>query len=83
VRAVVSDQLQRAGIVPAQELDSGVVGDRIGEVHDLAIEGHGDRALREGFGDALDDLATGDAGGMLALRAIGECQDDHSSFDLF
>jgi hypothetical protein len=77
VRAIVPDQLQRPRVLAAEELDSGVPGDRIGEIGHRAVERHGDGALGQRLGDALRDLAAGGAGGVLALGAIGECQGDH------
>ena len=47
MRGVVADQFERARVVAGKELDLGVVVDRIGEVGNLAIERHGDRALGE------------------------------------
>ena len=78
MRAVVPDQLERARVLAANELDPGVPADRIVEIGDGAVERHRDRALGERLGDAFGDLAAGDAGGELALRAIGECQGDHA-----
>ena len=53
VRGVVPDQLERFRVGARDELDRGVVGDRIGEVGELAVEAHGHRALGERRRDRL------------------------------
>ena len=80
VRGIVPDQLQRARILAVEELDLGILGDRIGEIGHGAVERHGDGALGERLGDAFHDLAAGDAGVVLALGAIGKCQGNHQIF---
>jgi hypothetical protein len=80
VRGIVPDQFQRARILAVQEFDLGVLGDRIGEIGDRAVESHGDGALGQRLGNAFHDLAAGDAGFVLALGAIGECQGNHQMF---
>ena len=55
------DELERARIVAGQELDPGVASDGIGKVGERAVERHRHRALGERLGDALRDLAAGDA----------------------
>ncbi len=63
MRGVVPDQRQRARIVAGDDLDPRIRGDRIGEVGELAVERHRHRLLGERLGNALGDLAAGDAGG--------------------
>ncbi len=77
MRGVVPDQLQRARVVAGEELDLGVALDRIGEVGDRAVERHRDRALGERGRDALGDVETGDALGILPTCAVGKGQRDH------
>ena len=60
MRAVVPDQLQRARVVARDELDLGVLLDRVGEIGDRAVERHRDRALGERGRDALGDVEAGD-----------------------
>jgi hypothetical protein len=61
MRGVVPDQFQRARVLARQELDLGVLLDRIGEVGDHAVERHGDGALGERGRNALGDVETGGA----------------------
>ena len=77
MRGVVADQFQRARVLARDELDLGVLLDRIGEVGDLAVERHRDRALGERGRDALRDVETGDVVGVVAARAVGKGQGDH------
>ena len=78
MRGVVADQFQRARVLARQELDLGVLLDRVGEVGDRAVERHRDRALGERGRNALGDVETGDALGILPTRAVGKGQRDHS-----
>ena len=78
MRGVVPDQLQRARVVARQELDLGVLLDRIGEVGDRAVERHRDGALGERGRNALGDVETGDALGIFPTCAVGKGQRDHS-----
>ena len=80
MRGIVPDQLQRARVLAVEELDPGILGDRIGQIRHGAVEGHGDRALGKGLGNAVHDLPAGDAGIVLALGAIGKCQGNHQIF---
>ena len=73
---VVPDQLQRAGIVAGDELDVRILGDRIGEVADHAVERHCHRALGERGRDALGDVEPGDVPGEFALGAVGKGEGD-------
>jgi hypothetical protein len=78
VRAIVADELEGARVLAGDELDLGVAPDRIVEIGERAVERHRDRALRQRLRDALfGDGAAGDAGLVLPLRAVGECQGDH------
>ena len=79
VRAVVADQLQRARVLAGEEFDLGVALDRVGEVGERAVERHRDRALGERGRDALGDVETGDAVGIVPTRAVGKGQRDHHS----
>ena len=56
VRAIVADQLQRARIFAAHELDSGIAMQPVGKVSQHAVNGHGHRALGQRGGDRLCDL---------------------------
>jgi hypothetical protein len=76
---VVADQFERARVLAREEFDPGVGADRIGEVAHLAIQHHRDRTLRERGRDALGHVVTGNIGGKLPTRAVGEGQRDHSS----
>ena len=77
VRGVVADELQRARIVAGEELDLGVVLDRIGEVGELAVERHGDRALGERRRNALGDVEAGGVWRIVPTRAVGKGHGDH------
>ena len=61
MRAVVPDEFQRARVFAGEELDLGVMLDRIGEIGDRAIERHRDRALGERGRNAFGDIEAGDA----------------------
>ena len=61
MRGVVADQFERARVLAGDELDLRVLLDRVGEVGELAVERHRDRALGERGRDALRDVETGDA----------------------
>ena len=75
--AIVADELERAGILAADEFDFGVLMDGIGEIDHRAIQRHGDGALGERGGDGFGDLEAGDARRELTLRAIGESHGNH------
>ena len=81
VRAVVADQFQRARILAVDELDLGVVLDRVGEVGELAVQRHRHRALGERGRDALGDVETGGVLGEFAAGAVGEGDGDPAAFD--
>ena len=78
MRGIVADQFERARVLARHELDLGVLLDRVGQVGELAVERHRDRALGERGRDALGDVETGDAVGIFAARAVGEGQGDFS-----
>ncbi len=78
VGGVVADQFQRARVVARQEFELGVLLDRIGEVGDSAVERHRHGALGERGRDALGDVETGGALGILPTCAVGKGQRDHS-----
>ena len=77
VRGIVANKFQRARIVAGEEFDLGVVLDRIGQIGDLAVERHGDRALGERRRNAFGDVEAGGVGGKLPTRAVGKGQRDH------
>ncbi len=77
VGGVVADELERARVVAGQELDLGVLADRVGEVGELAVERHRHRALGERGRDALGDVETGDVLGIVPTGAVGKGQRDH------
>ena len=77
MRGVVADELERARVLAGDELDRGVALDRVGEVADLAVERHRDRALGERGRDALRDVEAGDVVGIVPTRAVGKGQRDH------
>ena len=79
VRGIVADQFQRARIVAGQELDLGVVLDRVGKIGKPAVKRHRHRALGERRRNAFGDIEAGGVGGVLPTRAIGKGQRDHSS----
>ena len=79
MRGVVPDQFERARVLAGDELDLGVLLDRVGEVGDHAVERHRDRALGERGRNALGDVEAGDAVGEFAARAVGKGQGDHRS----
>ena len=59
MRGVVADQLQRARIVAAEELDLRISVDRVCEIGDHAVERHRDGALGERGRNGLGDLEAG------------------------
>ena len=75
--AVMADQLERARVVAGEELDLGVVLDRVGQVGKLAVERHRDRALGERRRNALGDVEAGGVRGIVPARAVGKGQGDH------
>ncbi len=77
MRAVVPDQLQAARVLAGEEFDFRVALNRVVQVHERVVERHRDRALGERGRDALGDVKTGDAVGVLPTRAVGKGQSDH------
>jgi hypothetical protein len=77
VGGVVADQLQRARVVAGDELDLGILLDRVGKVGERAVERHRHRTLGKRRRDALGDIETGDVLGVLPARAVGKGQRDH------
>ena len=77
MRGIVSDQAECAGIVAGDDLDPGVLVDRVGEVGEVAVERHRHGLFGQRFGDAFGNFPTGDAGRKLANRIVGEGQSDH------
>ena len=73
---VVPDQFQRARIVAGDDLDLGVLVDRVGEVGEHAVERHRHGLLGERRRDALGDLEAGGAAGIFPGLAVGEGDDD-------
>ena len=61
VRGVVPDQLQRFRVGAGDDLDRGVLVDRVGEVGEPAVDHHRHGLLGQRLGDALGQLAAGDA----------------------
>ena len=60
---VVADERERPRIVAGDDLDLGILVDRVGEIGNPLVERHRHRLLGERFGDRFGDLAAGDAGG--------------------
>src|SRR5207249_3229736 len=77
MRAVVPDQLEAARILASEELDFRVALNRVVQVHERVVERHRDRAFGERGRDALGDVETGDAFGIVPTRAVGKGQGDH------
>ena len=73
---VVPDQFQRARIVAGDEFDLRITLDRVGEIGELAVERHRDRALGERGRDALGDIEAGGVFRELAPGAVGEGEGD-------
>ena len=80
--AIVPDQLQAALVLAGEKLDLGVALDRVRQIGDHAFERHRHRALGERGRDALGDVETGDAVGILPTGAVGERQGDHDDLVL-
>ena len=76
MRGVVADELQRARIVAGEELDLGVVLDRIGQVGELAVERHRHRALGKRRRNALGDVEAGGVVRIIPTGAVGKGQRD-------
>ena len=76
VGAIVPDQFQRARIVTGDEVDLGIVFDRIGEIGQRAVQRHHDGALGERGRNALGDVEPGGAAGIFAGLAVGEGDGD-------
>ena len=77
MRGVMADELERARILPIDELDLRIVFDGIGEIGELAVDGHGDAALGERGRNALGDFAAAGAGRVRARRAVRKCHANH------
>ena len=77
MRGVVADEFERARVVAGEELDLGVMLDRIGQIGDLAVERHGDRALGERRRNAFGDVEAGGVLRIVPTRAVGKGQRDH------
>ncbi len=77
VGAIVADQLEAAPVIAGEKLDARVALDRIGEIGDDALERHRHRALGERRRDALGDVETGCAVGIVPTGAVGKRQGDH------
>ena len=77
VRGVVADEFQRARIVAVEELDLGIVLDRIGEIGELAVERHRHGALGERRRNALGDIEAGGVLRVFPTRAVGKGHGDH------
>jgi hypothetical protein len=76
--AVVPDQLERARVLAGEEFDFAVGADFLGQIPNLAVDGHRHRALGQRRGNAFGDVETGDAVLVLPTRAVGKGQRDHS-----
>ena len=74
---IVADQLERARIVAGEELDLGIVVDRIGQIGKLAVERHGDRALGKRRRNPLGDVEAGGVWRIVPTRAVGKGHGDH------
>ena len=77
VRGVMADQLERARVIPGEELDLGVVFDRIGQIGKLAVERHGDRPLCKRRRNPLSDVEAGGVWRIVPTRAVGKGHGDH------
>ena len=55
----------------------GIALDRIGEIGELSVERHRNRALGERRRDRLGDVEAGDAAGIVPTRAVGKGHRDH------
>src|SRR5215217_2893748 len=81
MRGVVADQLQRARVLAAEELNPGIAFDFVVEVGERPVERHRDRALRERRRNALRDIQTGNPVWKLPTRAVGKGQRDRTGHD--
>ena len=79
MRRVMADEFEGARVVAGDKLDLGVMLDRVGQVRELAVKRHGDRALGERRRNALGDIETGCVGRIVPARAVGKGQGDHHS----
>ena len=77
VRGVVANELERARIVSREELDLGIVRDRIGKIGELAVQRHGDRALGKRRRNPLGDVEAGGVWRIVPTRAVGKGHGDH------
>src|SRR5262249_53080552 len=59
-----------------QDLDGGILLDRIGEVCQTSVDHHRHGLLGERFGNALSERLAGDSSGKGPLGTVGKCQGD-------
>ena len=69
---IVADQLQRARIIAGDEFDFGVTGNRISQIADHAIKGHGHGALGQRGRNPLGNIETRYAGGKFTDSPVGK-----------
>ncbi len=79
MRGIVANKFERARVVAGEELDFGVVVDRIGKIGELAVERHRHRALGKRRRNALGDVEAGGVLRILPTCAVGKGQGDHAS----
>src|SRR6202035_3490319 len=60
-----------------EELDLGIMRDRVGQVGKLAVERHGDRPLGERRRNPLGDVEAGGVWRKIPTRAVGKGHGDH------
>ena len=78
VGGVVADELERARVVAADELDPGVSVELVGEIDQGAVAHHGDAALGQRRRDRFGDVEAGKAGFEGAARAVRKSHLDHN-----
>ena len=76
VCGIVPDQLERFRIAAGDELDRRILGDRIGEIGEIAVEAHGHGALGQRRRDGLGHAQAGRARLDLTRGAVRERQGD-------
>ncbi len=77
--AVVPNEFERTRVFARKKFDLGVRADFLGQIPDLAVNGHRDRALGKRRGNAFGDVESGDAVLVLPTGAVGKGQRDHST----
>ena len=72
MRRAVTQQRQRLGALVCDDADGGILLERIGQVHELAVDDRGVRRLREAGRDPCRNVAHGRAGGHIASGSVGK-----------